>query len=101
MIRGAQKKMIVIRTHDSRVFEEAYFVMRRDGDLGTEESDMMDEADRIIRRSLAGHRESLSSGRQKRQRLGGWLSKAAWFGTGLFLGGGGASLFWLLSHSVL
>ena len=96
MIRGAQKKMIVIRTHDSRVFEEAYFVMRRDGDLGTEESDMMDEADRIIRRSLAGHRESLSD-RSPKRRLRGWLSRAAWFGVGLFLGGGGASLFWLLS----
>lgn len=25
MLRGAQKQMIVIRTHDSRLFEEAYF----------------------------------------------------------------------------
>lgn len=97
MIRGAQKKMIVIRTHDSRVFEEAYFVMRRDGDIGTEESDMMDEADRIIRRSLAGHHESLSDDRPQKKRIRGWLSRAAWFGAGLLLGGGGASLFlWLI-----
>lgn len=29
MLRGAQKQMIVIRTHDSRLFEEAYFVVRK------------------------------------------------------------------------
>ena len=30
MLKGAQKKMIVVRTKDSRLFEEAYFVMRKD-----------------------------------------------------------------------
>ena len=54
MLRGAQKQMIVIRTHDSRLFEEAYFVVRkpRTGRPACKE-DMLWEANRIIERSLA------------------------------------------------
>ena len=46
MIRGAQKKMIVVKTGDSALFEEAYFMVR----AGVEraESDMVLEANRII-----------------------------------------------------
>ena len=32
MIKGAQKQMIVLRTADSRYFDEAYFVLRREID---------------------------------------------------------------------
>jgi hypothetical protein len=28
MLKGAEKRMIVVRTRDSRMFEEAYFVVR-------------------------------------------------------------------------
>ena len=51
MLRGAQKQMIVIRTHDSRLFEEAYFVVRkpRTGRPACKE-DMLWEANRIIER---------------------------------------------------
>ena len=53
MLKGAQKRMIVIRTRGSRLFEEAYFVMRRDlPDADTRRSDMLWEANRIIDRSL-------------------------------------------------
>lgn len=54
MLRGAQKQMIVIRTHDSRLFEEAYFVVRkpRTGRPACKE-DMLWEANRIIERSIA------------------------------------------------
>ena len=54
MLRGAQKQMIVIRTHDSRLFEEAYFGVRtpRTGRPACKE-DMLWEANRIIERSLA------------------------------------------------
>lgn len=46
MIRGAQKRMIVVKTADSALFEEAYFMVR----AGVErvESDMVFEANRII-----------------------------------------------------
>ncbi len=55
MIKGAQKKMIVVRTADSPIFEEAYFVMRKGGSC--EERDMIDEANRIIDASGARRRE--------------------------------------------
>ena len=49
MIKGAQKKMIVIKTSDSAVFEEAYFVLRRE--RPAVEADMVREANRIIENS--------------------------------------------------
>ena len=53
MLKGAQKRMIVIRTRDSRLFEEAYFVMRRDmPDSAAHGADMLEEANRIIEHSL-------------------------------------------------
>lgn len=94
MIRGAQKKMIVIRTHDSRVFEEAYFVMRRDTEASVGDSDMLTEADRIIRRHTAGAERPLHQGRSRvRERVRYLL----WLGLGLLLGSGGTGLLmWLL-----
>lgn len=49
MIKGAQKQMIVIRTGDSRYFDEAYFVLRREikAHRGSR-NDMLTEANRII-----------------------------------------------------
>ena len=92
MIRGAQKKMIVIRTHDSRVFEEAYFVIRRDSEGSADSCDMLTEADRIIRRSTADN--SLPDGAKKHPRF--WQSRFFWLLVGVFTGGGGAGLAMLL-----
>lgn len=94
MIRGAQKKMIVIRTHDSRVFEEAYFVIRRDGDVAADDGDMLTEADRIIRRSTAGSERDL---RKDRRSTVSWAHRICWFVVGLVAGSGGTGLLlWLL-----
>jgi hypothetical protein len=49
MIKGAQKSMIVVKTQDSYVFEEAYFVIRRGAEK--EKADMVREANRIIEKS--------------------------------------------------
>ena len=49
MIRGAQKNMIVIKTADSEVFEEAYFVLRRE--RKARDKDIVGEANRIIETS--------------------------------------------------
>ena len=49
MIKGAQKSMIVVKTSDSSVFEEAYFVIRRGAEK--EKTDMVSEANRIIEKS--------------------------------------------------
>jgi hypothetical protein len=46
MIRGAQKRIVVIKTADSSVFEEAYFVLKKGRE--TSEGDMVREANRII-----------------------------------------------------
>ncbi len=46
MLKGAQKRMIVVKTQDSRIFEEAYFVMRTETLASGE--DMVSEANRII-----------------------------------------------------
>lgn len=91
MIRGAQKRMIVLRTRDSRVFEEAYFVMRRetDGD-GTSEQDMIREANRILERSFP--RERLTPQTSPTARRGGFF----WFTTGFLCGGGMVGILWLL-----
>ncbi len=101
MIRGAQKKMIVIRTHDSRVFEEAYFVMRKETEATVEDGDMLTEADRIIRRSTAGMTAAAipdperreSAGERRRQKMRGIL----WFFAGVLAGGGCVGfLLWML-----
>ena len=90
MIRGAQKRMVVIRTHESRLFEEAYFVLRKDSERGMDDGDMLQEADRIIRKSAAGA-ETIGQARDRGRRR--WLSRLGWMAAGFLLGGGSV---WLL-----
>ena len=52
MIKGSQKQMIVVRTGNSRYFDEAYFVLRRDiKPERREQNDMLSEANRILKES--------------------------------------------------
>ena len=78
MMRGAQKQMIVVRTGDSRYFDEAYFVLRREvkAKRGTER-EMLNEADRILR-------ESELDPRPQRKKL---PRGAIWFLLGILCGG--------------
>lgn len=70
MLKGAQKQMIVIRTGDSRYFDEAYFVLRREVAGGREEQDdMIREANRILRQS-----EPERGRRREHRRAIGWLT---------------------------
>ena len=49
MIKGARKQMIVVRTGNSRYFDEAYFVLREDAQRETRKSkDILGEANRIL-----------------------------------------------------
>jgi hypothetical protein len=90
MLKGAQKRMIVVRTTDSKLFEEAYFVMRHDACHGGQ-TDMLQEANRILEMSLRSER------RERRPRcLRELLWGAAGLGVGMLLGGGGVGLVWLL-----
>jgi hypothetical protein len=53
MVKGTHKQMVVVRTHDSAYYEEAYFVLREGrGKNGQGESTMMAEANRILHESL-------------------------------------------------
>lgn len=97
MIRGAQKRMIVLRTRDSRVFEEAYFVVRREaeGD-GASEQDMIREANRILERSLPRERRTPAQTIQPttKAKRGGFY----WFAVGLLCGGGSTGILGLLLY---
>ncbi len=112
MLKGSQKQMIVVRTRDSRLFEEAYFVMRRGaGQKETDELDMLWEANRIIESSLPadGTRgkpsRGVADGRSRELRRGagsyregmGLIAGLVWFGMGLLTGGGLTGLIlWLI-----
>ena len=49
MIKGARKEMIVVRTANSRYFDEAYFVLREDTQKQRQSStDILSEANRIL-----------------------------------------------------
>lgn len=94
MLRGAKKNMIVVRTRDSRMFEEAYFVMRRDaGQTDADELDMLWEANRILENTLPHPRREPSvpdvPGRRTRM-----LQRLIWFCMGVLCGGGTAGLLW-------
>ena len=61
MLKGAQKRMIVIKTADSKVFDEAYFLVKSNYD--GEELDMVAEADRIAAGIVDKKEESRRRGR--------------------------------------
>lgn len=79
MIKGAQKQMIVVRTGNSPYFDEAYFVLRRE--VRSEQqrkTDILSEADRILRESGGG-----GTVRRRHGRL--WLLFAFLFGLAMGL----------------
>ncbi|MBQ9804923.1 MAG: hypothetical protein IJW49_00215 [Clostridia bacterium] len=86
MIKGARRQMIVIRTGDSRYFDEAYFVLRSDvSGHQANDSDILREANRILS-------ESASDGRTRERRLWRWI----FFGAGILCGALCATLAVLL-----
>ena len=48
MVRGCQKKIIYVKNTDSKVFDEAYFILSNKIPEATEECDMVEEANRIL-----------------------------------------------------
>ena len=85
VIKGAQKQMIVLRTGNSRYFDEAYFVLKRDRRPQKREAgDMVSEANRIL--------EESEWGREEKRGRGGrfWFAAGALLGTPL-----GVVLLWL------
>lgn len=79
MLKGAQRRMVVVKTQDSRIFEEAYFVMRTDSAATGE--DMVSEANRIIEACVEKRR-----GRASRINMTSMVPMATFVG-GCILGG--------------
>ncbi len=98
MLRGSQKQMIVVRTHGNRVFEEAYFVIRRDAMQGrTDETDMLHEANRIIESSLPPAARSVPCRPQaEREPRFNLIAGLVWFFMGFASGAGLIGLLWLI-----
>lgn len=64
-MRGCQRKVIYLKNTGSHLFDEAYFVVSREGEFsGVGQSDMVVEANRIIDESLKDE-----SGKRKDRRL--------------------------------
>lgn len=91
MIKGAQKKMIVVRTGNSRYFETAYFVMKNETDAQQDRRDMLAEANAIIEGVDAQPKKKESGRRSVGVLLRGFL-----FMSGLLLGSGGLLLLQLI-----
>lgn len=88
LLKGAQKKMIVVKTAESDVFEEAYFVIRRDAE--NSHMDMLAEANKIIENCTGGRRKKEKS--RLLPKLRDWM----FFAGGAGLGGGIAALLFLI-----
>ena len=78
MVKGIHKQMVVVRTSDSRYYEEAYFVLREGGVSSHDsENTMGAEANRILD-------ESQLMPQPRRRRL---PSRRAAFALGVIAGG--------------
>ena len=99
MLRGAQKQMIVVRTHSSRVFEEACFVIRRGAvQADADEGEMLREANRIIENTLPPARvcrEEEPTGDRGKRHVG-LLAGLVWFFMGCSAGAGFVAFLWAI-----
>ena len=76
-VKGAQRQVVVVQTNNSRYFEEAFFVVRREARrTRVAANDMLLEANRILRENAAGGEHDA------RRRL----PRAVWFLFGVLLG---------------
>ena len=98
MLKGAQKKMIVVRTKDSRLFEEAYFVMRKDTpEISRDSGDILWEANRIIERNIGRHDDAASPLEEsQKKQLNCRIKSFFFFAGGLACGGAGSALLFFL-----
>lgn len=88
MLKGAQKRMYVVKLGEDSLFEEAYFVLRREKSTAPG-TDMISEANQIIRQS-AEHKQDKKSGKRTVWQI------ALGFACGLVTGGGIACAICLL-----
>lgn len=71
-MKGCQKKVIFIKNTGSRIFDEAYFIVSREGEASAiEENSLIYEANRIIENSLDTGYEGY--GKERRGKVLGFL----------------------------
>ena len=69
-VRGYKKKVIFLKDTGSHLFDEAYFVVSRRGEeANVEQSDMVFEANRIIKESLENKESRIISSKSKTRFL--------------------------------
>ncbi len=86
MVKGTHRQMVVLRTHASPYYEEAYFVLREGRETSGGSESMVAEANRILDES-----QLMPQPRTRRS-----FSRRAAFVLGALLGGGVAALGFLL-----
>ncbi len=94
MIKGAQRRMVEIRTPESALYETAFFILRIQPPPDRESFDMIAEADRIIARST-DRCASLTEPSAKKRRK--WcLHTLLPMLLGALIGGSCVGLVWLI-----
>ena len=97
MIKGVQRKMIVVKTDNSNVFETAYFVLRSDSDKSKSDAiDMLTEANRIVNEG----NDAKKSKKEKKKRFGRFAAFCI-FLLGVVFGTAASFLVWLIYTFVL
>ena len=92
MIKGCQRKMIMVRGGNSSPFETAYFIMKSLPEHEhLDENDMALEAGRIIAGETSGGKVSSDPYAEKRREKGNRIRLLAAFLIGILIGGAGAS----------
>ncbi|MBQ7338345.1 MAG: hypothetical protein IJW40_07825 [Clostridia bacterium] len=87
MLKGAQKRMVVLRTASSTMFETAYFVLRDGTDEGTSVAhrSMLEEANRILAESLSPHAHANAKKNKRAARRRALLVFSLGFVVGAFV----------------
>ncbi|MCI5514081.1 MAG: hypothetical protein MR471_08195 [Clostridia bacterium] len=92
MIKGCQRKMIMIRGTGGSIYETAYFVMKPEGEYSAfAEGDMVKEALRIIGENIPRQKYCTVNKKSLFCRLLAFLS-------GAVFGGGIVGILWLILH---
>ena len=85
MLKGINRNVIIVRTPRSSGFEAAYFVLKREKRVQSEEK-LIEEANKLI-----------AKGERAKKKKRGVARAILWFAIGLVLGAAGA----LLAYSIL
>jgi len=79
MVKGCQKRIIVLKGTNSSVFDEAYFVIKENS-VPPDGTDMVKEALRIIEANTLPHEESKKTKKSFLWYLAGFISGCLLFG---------------------